>query len=268
MTDLRRRVIRCALLAGVIVVLYVIFVIAPIGQRIDELGSALPDWFSAVAGVAQLRTPMLILSLVAAATVIVGAVVRRRLLAAFTGAAVIGGTAIVNTLLRDVVLSRPDWGSEAGFDGNSFPSGHVAVTVAAVSVVMALRRWPQRNLLLVIAGAVPAIVALSSVLAHAHRVSDVIAGFLLGIAASQWIGGTAVPPMSRSSRRRWTWVAIGATALIAGTLAVVGTSLAAIAPPLLSVGVLAAVASATAFAMLLCPQPSPAESASVVTPGR
>lgn len=269
MTGIRRRALRSVVLLGVVAVLYVLFVVLPLGQRVDELGAGLPEWLEAVSGLAlSLRTPLLVLSLVGAAIVIVDALVHRRFVPALTGAAVVGAAGVVNTLLRDVALFRPDLGSEAGFDGNSFPSGHVAVSVAAASAVVALWRWPRPRRPMAFVGAIPALVALSSVLAHAHRVSDVIAGAVLGAAFSQWIAGTAVPPVPRSSRRLWTWIAIATSASIVGALAVVGTALDGLAPPLFTAGVVGVVTSATAFAMMLSPQPSPGAAASGSPSGR
>ncbi|GEM_PF-4966954 len=265
MTGIRRRIVRSAVLLAVVALLYLLFVVLPIGQRVDDLGAGLPAWLDAVTGIAVLlRTPLLVLSLAGAAVVIVDALTHRRVVPALTGVAVIGVAGLVNSFLRDVALSRPDLGSEAGFDGNSFPSGHAAVSVAAASVMIALWRWPRPRGMIAGIAAVPALVALSSVLAHAHRVSDVIAGALLGGAISQWIAGTSVPSMPRVARWLWTCVAIIASLSIGGTLAVVDTVLDAMAPPLFTVGVVGVVASATALVMLVAPQPSPDVSASVL----
>lgn len=263
MTDVGRRAARTGLLVCLIVLLYLLFVLTPIGQRIDQLGTGLAGWLPALAPPGQaLRTPLTVVSILAAVVVIVDALLRRRVAAALSAGAMMALSLALNTVLRDVVLFRPEYGAEAGFHGNSFPSGHVAVSVTSACVVVALWRWrrPRRFTLLV--ALLPAAVAVSSLVAHAHRTSDVIAGAVLGAAAAQWIAGTRLPRVTPARMRALGWVSGVSVALVAAALGVVRTPLDAVGAPLLTVGILGAVASATALAMVLSPQPLAPVSAS------
>ncbi len=84
-----------------------------------------------------------------------------------------------------------------GSSGSSFPSGHAAYSVLyvwlAVTVVMRLRPGMTRGAAVIIAGfALTAIVGLSRVYLGVHYLSDVSAGWALGVAAFTFSAATAL----------------------------------------------------------------------------
>ena len=62
---------------------------------------------------------------------------------------------------------------------NTFPSGHVAVSVAAA--LGAAKVWPAAGVVL---GVVAAAVAVGAVVGRYHYVADVVLGAVIGVAAS------------------------------------------------------------------------------------
>jgi membrane protein DedA with SNARE-associated domain/membrane-associated phospholipid phosphatase len=101
------------------------------------------------------------------------------------------GTAIifvgVNEFKDAVDRPRPGGGLVAA-PGSSFPSGHAAHSViylwAAVTVVVRLRPGTARGTALVLGGiALAALIGLSRVYLHVHYLSDVSAGWALGVSA-------------------------------------------------------------------------------------
>jgi undecaprenyl-diphosphatase len=86
-------------------------------------------------------------------------------------------------------VGRPRPGGElVGFSGFSFPSGHAAHSVfylwAAVTVAVRLRPGRARATAVVVAGiALSALIGLSRVYLHVHYLSDVSAGWALGVSA-------------------------------------------------------------------------------------
>lgn len=83
---------------------------------------------------------------------------------------------------------RPPGPAEVSTSGSAFPSGHAAHSVlyvwAAVTIVLRLRPGMARGTLVVVAGVVlTALVGLSRVYLNVHYLSDVSAGWALGVAA-------------------------------------------------------------------------------------
>jgi undecaprenyl-diphosphatase len=91
--------------------------------------------------------------------------------------------------IKDAVdRPRPPGPHEVSVSGSSFPSGHAAYSVLyvwiAVTIVLRLRPKMARGALVVIAGVVlTALVGLSRVYLNVHYLSDVSAGWALGVAA-------------------------------------------------------------------------------------
>lgn len=79
--------------------------------------------------------------------------------------------------LRSNILERPYLG-EHGYLQNTFPSGHVAVTVSLVVGIVWLWNGP-RLVVALLAGLLALTSAAASVLGHAHRPSDVIGSLML-----------------------------------------------------------------------------------------
>lgn len=121
----------------------------------------------------------------------VGLLVKGRYHGAGFVAMVIGGTGLLNTLIKKLVgRNRP--GSVFGLlqRSSSFPSGHSSGTVALVGSFCALVWRASRNLNLVVAcatlGAVwSGLVGYSRVKLHRHHVGDVLGGYVLGLL---WLG--------------------------------------------------------------------------------
>lgn len=98
----------------------------------------------------------------------------RRLAAGLTVAA---ATPVASHWLRDVVFDRPYLGDH-DFLMNTLPSGHVSLSAALAVAIVIL--WPSRARWPIGAAAVVVTAAsLASVVAHAHRPSDVLASVLL-----------------------------------------------------------------------------------------
>jgi membrane-associated phospholipid phosphatase len=126
------------------------------------------------------------LSLLAAAAVAV--VVRRRrwLDALLLAAALIVSQFLVDGLKDAFGRPRPSEGSPVALpDSSSFPSGHAANAVAvfgAIAVVLTDRASPRRLALVLVAIALAICAGASRLVLDVHYVSDVGAGFCVGLA--------------------------------------------------------------------------------------
>jgi len=131
---------------------------------------------------------------VVGAAVVTGAAVvvlwraSRRVDAVFVGGAVIGITVLV-WLLKDVYeRARPDNGSPIALPHSySFPSGHAATAVVLYGALGLLLAEQARSRLraaawLVGAGVLALAIGASRVILNVHFVSDVVAGFAVGLA--------------------------------------------------------------------------------------
>lgn len=178
---------------------YLLAVRTAVGQRLDVrtfqlLYSVAPPgtvmvltWFARGVVIAVLAALVALLA--------VAAVGRRAWRALVASIFLSGLTAAATTWLRDDVLRRPQFSSEA-FPQNSMPSTHVSVACALVVAVVLL--WPQRRpwWLVNAACVVVLLAALGNVLGQAHRVSDVVASVLLAAAVS----GLALAAMRPTSQ--------------------------------------------------------------------
>ncbi|SDN70034.1 phosphatase PAP2 family protein [Allokutzneria albata] len=119
-----------------------------------------------------------LLGAVAVFTLGVG-VFRARFAGAVTVIGVIGGSALLTELLKDVLLERPDLYATSVAGHNSFPSGHVTGAMA-VLVALALVS-PSRLRPFVLGGGsvVVAAVAVATVGLGWHRPSDTLGGCLV-----------------------------------------------------------------------------------------
>lgn len=133
----------------------------------------------AAAGVARRGLPMIL----AAAYVLVAgvALLRGRLRLSVVTAMLVVLSAGTARGLRDVVLDRPYLGDH-GYLENTFPAGHVTVTVAlavAIAMVAPVHRRGQACVLTGVAVLVIVLASVASVIGHAHRPSDVLGAVLL-----------------------------------------------------------------------------------------
>jgi membrane protein DedA with SNARE-associated domain/membrane-associated phospholipid phosphatase len=104
---------------------------------------------------------------------------------------VLAGTLIILLAINDIKVEvdrpRPD-GALIDVSGSSFPSGHAAYSVfylwAAATIALRLRPGTGRSTGLIATGiAIPALVGLSRVYLQVHHLSDVSAGWALGVSA-------------------------------------------------------------------------------------
>ena len=113
----------------------------------------------------------------------------------FVALAVLGITVLVAVLKATYERARPDLGSPIPLPhSSSFPSGHAATAVVlygALGLLLAERaRSPMRAAAWLAAAAVMALaIGASRVLLNVHFVSDVAAGFAVGLA---WLACCAI----------------------------------------------------------------------------
>lgn len=133
--------------------------------------------------------------------------VRRRTFDAIWVAGTLAGIHLVLTpVLKEVFdRPRPDQGSPVALpSSDSFPSGHAsgAVVTYAVLAMLGAERWPRRSRLLwALAVALSLGVGASRVVLNVHFVTDVLAGFALGVA---WLAA-AVLVYTRLRSEAPTW---------------------------------------------------------------
>lgn len=96
---------------------------------------------------------------------------------AASAALVVGMSTLLSRTLQDG-LPRPAMGQDLWYVGNTFPSTHVAATVALLVAVWLL--WATRPGWLVrVLSAAAVLVAVGNVVGHAHRPSDALGSVLL-----------------------------------------------------------------------------------------
>jgi membrane-associated phospholipid phosphatase len=166
------------LLVGVV---YGAFVLTGAGRQIDIGAFVLVARVSGSIGVVANEIRVASPFVLAVPVVVLGAValVRRRWQIVLRAGLLIVAALAAAELLKPT-LPRP-WDSDTfSIVGNSFPSGHVAVTLALALVTVILSptdRWHTR--LALATGVAVVAVALCSVISSAHRPSDVIGAALL-----------------------------------------------------------------------------------------
>lgn len=146
--------------------------------------------------------------------------VRRRWTAVLAAASLMVMTAAASHVLKRDVLPRPALG-EFGYALQTFPSGHAAISLAAVVAVVWLGpRW-LRPAVTAALGVIAAGVALMSVLSLAHRGSDVLGGTLLTAALASAISVISGVPRGRRARLSlggatlgWSGIAVATTSYV------------------------------------------------------
>lgn len=153
------------------------------GQFVDErvflvLYDFVPTGWP-VDGLAFVARDVVIVVLAAAAALLAGmALIQGQRLTVVRVVAVTAAAVVSTPWLRDEVLRRQSFESEA-FPLNSMPSTHASAAAALVLTVVLL--WPRLRpwWLAKAAGVVLGVVALGNIVGQAHRPSDVAASFLL-----------------------------------------------------------------------------------------
>lgn len=135
-------------------------------------------------------------------------------------AALIVAAAAVGARVLEMLLGASDpLGGEAArmFGREYFPSGHAAVAMALCLAVLVVVREQRRPL--VLAGGIwCALHGFTIFAARSHHVSDVLGGFLLGLAAASLIGLRHRSDAPTGPRIVWTAVLAILTAVIAAGL--------------------------------------------------
>lgn len=212
--------LRFLIFSAAFTALYGLAVLTSGGQRVDttSLGSfpALREgiWMELY----SLRHPGLLALCAVAALSIVYSAFRGRYAVAGRACAVIVITAFISLGL-DVVLIRPDLGS-AGYLYNTYPSGHAALSLAAVVAVASLRPW-RHSAELVVALAIGAFaVGMFSLFSFAHRASDIAGGILLVGAVSALVDASSrgMKRTSRSSERATRHRSVSRVSAVSGVV--------------------------------------------------
>lgn len=190
--------VAAAVCAVAFVALYVWMVRTEAGQWLDirlfSKAQTSDELVVAAAGVARRGLPMI---LAAAYVVVAGvALLRGRLRLVVVTAMLVVLSAGLARGLRDVVLDRPYLGDH-GYLENTFPAGHVTVTVAlavAITMLAPAHRRGLARMLVVLVVLVTVVASMASVIGHAHRPSDVLGAVLLVGAVSSAARAALRPP--------------------------------------------------------------------------
>jgi len=171
-----------------------------LSERFRAYGTASPDVISAIRVATDVMATLSFLALGLAGTVLLAAGRRRR--AAGLCAAVTVAVPVLWSLMHWALhRPRPADGFVA-IDSNGFPSGHTS-HAAATAVLVAMLLWPRLGAagraLVAVLGALLAVgVGLTRVALLAHWPSDVLGGWLLGLAVVPALAlafaGRAAPP--------------------------------------------------------------------------
>lgn len=189
----RRYIVVAVAAAGLLAVVYVVFVRTGWGQRFDdvafdgrevedpEITRATNDLLHSVT-----RSTLFLLT----GAVVLFALARRRWRLALVAGASISGAVITTEIFKLQLLTRPDLDGIAGIEENSFPSGHATIGMAlALGLVMVSpHRW--RWLSTLAALAVSMTFGVGVLATGWHRPSDTVGAFLVCVI---WFGlGTAI----------------------------------------------------------------------------
>lgn len=199
MTDDERPGLRPALLAAGLFVLVVLTV--PLGFLVREKWGPLArldtrveaavhrdavahGWLGTAGRVLTWLGSPVLLELATVVIVVVLAVRRRRRNALYLASCVAGAYTLSTTGKHFVARARPSFPDAISHArGASFPSGHATGSAAfylGLAVVLLSVLQGRRALLLLMAAAVPLVVATTRVVIGVHYVSDVAAGLLIG----------------------------------------------------------------------------------------
>ena len=179
-------------------------------------GGIMPDVFAT-------RGWILMILLGVAATLAVVRLAQRRIGLVVPALALIAASAVLSRLLKGGLLARPDFG-DFSYAENTFPSGHVTVSIAAAIAICWLLPGMTRGSLVLVLFAAAICVALFSVWSFAHRASDIVGGALL----AGFLAAT-MNAVTRRSRPEPLWMpaviaAAGATTMTVVASVAVGTS--------------------------------------------
>lgn len=157
-----------------------------VSRAAERAEEASPLLRSAALTLTHLGDPLPV-TLASLLTVVVLLAVGRRRAALFVAVARIGSLVLSQVTKEVVGRARPVFETPiASADGASFPSGHAlggtVFWLTTALVVLPLVPRPRRRLVLAAAVAVSLVVAATRVLIGVHYLSDVVAGFVVGVA--------------------------------------------------------------------------------------
>lgn len=177
-----------------------------VAEKLFELKQRSPSWTTVLNGISMLGHPVWFWVLVGGVAIYLWVRHRRRLVA-FLLTSTLGGS-VINTAVK-VSINRPrptfrDPSAITFQEGKSFPSGHAMSSTIAYGAILLifLPLIPQRYRRWAVGGVVTlvALVGMSRLGLGVHYISDVIGGFLLGIA---WLtASTAAFSLWRVDRGR------------------------------------------------------------------
>lgn len=167
--------------AAVFFGLYAASVLAPFGQLIDAASLGLFSWIDpqtrAIVTAWRNLSPTLLA--VAGLSALAAGLIRRRFVDTLYCVAGVAATLYLSTVLKSDLLGRPYFG-DFGYTSNTYPSGHVAVSLmTAVAIVRLLPLRRSLRPIILALTVIVALVAVASVVVIAHRVSDVVGGTAL-----------------------------------------------------------------------------------------
>ncbi len=202
-----RRLVLLSLLSALLVgALYVVAVLTPVGQALDDLVLFGRPRSVAAIELAWRALGTLNLAVAVAATLGLAGIalaVGRPLLAGGVVAAIAGAN-LTAQLLKETILERPNLvGPDAYAYGNSFPSGHVtlAASLALAALLVAPRRL--RSLAALGGAAYVGIVGISTLTAGWHRLGDGIGAILVALAWTSLVAAFLAATRGAMPRRSW-----------------------------------------------------------------
>ena len=195
--------------AIVAVLVYVLAVLTPVGQELENAALRGADQVSAnEAGTANDSLDQITVYSLAFAVVLIAAIglLRRRWDLALASVGVIVAGQVVTQGLKRYVLPRPPLVSLTGhYADNSLPSGHttIAMTVLFAALIVVPYRWRGVALFFVLSWAVG--IGSYTVTAKWHRLSDTLAAdaiaLALGCLASWWLARRGLVSRHEGKRR-------------------------------------------------------------------
>ena len=151
---------------------------------------------------------------VAAVTMLVGitaALVRRRFAEAAAASVIFVGSSVVTQVLKHEVIARPDLASGWGAYGNSLPSGHATIAIAAACAALFAAPNRMKFVLAPVLVTWAAVAGMGVIAAGWHRPSDVVTASLvvgfwytiaaLIVTAARHRHGQAAAVLTRPQRR-------------------------------------------------------------------
>ncbi|RKE63049.1 phosphatase PAP2 family protein [Microbacterium sp. AG238] len=212
------RNVRYLQLAGVqlvaIAVTILVCVFTATGQHADQAAMvATTASTNPVLRLAQHASANYIL-IVAALTMIlsiVAAVVRRRYAEAVAASVLFVGASVVTQVLKNEVIARPDLASGWGAYGNSLPSGHATIAIAAACAALFASPTRMKWVLAPVLVVWTTVAGMGVIAAGWHRPSDVVTASLvvgfwctiaaLLVAAARRRSGHTAPVLTAAQRR-------------------------------------------------------------------